>query len=51
MATPGNTSEMSDRARAKAPTTPVASAANRSIRVGLTRLATWLLGKLRSTGS
>ena len=40
MATPGRVSEMSVRTRAKAPTSPVASAATRSMRSGVTREAT-----------
>ena len=40
MATPGRVSEMSSRARAMAPTAPVASAATRSTRCGVTRDAT-----------
>ncbi len=42
IATPGSVSEMSRRTSATEPTAPVASAAIRSIRRGLTRPATWL---------
>ena len=49
MATPGNVSEMSERQRATAPTAPVANAAIRSMRRGLTRLATCALSAA-STG-
>ena len=41
MATPGRASEMSRRTKANAPTMPVASAAIRSMRVGLIRPLTW----------
>ena len=43
MATPGRVSDTSERTRANAPTTPVASAAVRSMSLGLTRPATWVL--------
>ena len=51
MATPGRVSDTSERTRAKAPTMPVASAAVRSISLGLTRPATWLFVAATTSGT